>query len=281
MFRLPAWGEQFTARSLHQMKAVYPFDQISREWAWGGATGQGIKVAVIDSGIDAAHEAIGGRVNGYAAVQEGPDGIQYETAPHPDAYGHGTACAGIIRSIAPECELYSVKVLGNDLSGRGIVFSSGLRWAIEQGVHVCNLSLGTTKKEFYGVLHELADMAYFRNIILVTAANNIAIPSFPSMYSSVISVASHAGKDPFQYYYNAKPPVEFGAPGINVRVAWNENKWITATGNSFAAPHITGIITCILSKHPDLTPFQVKSILYSLAANVSRDMADSRSKSTE
>jgi subtilisin family serine protease len=227
-------------------------------------------VAVIDSGIDADHPAVGG-VNGYVAISEGPSGMVYDTAPHQDAYGHGTACAGIIRALAPACELYSVKVLGAGLTGRGMVFAAGLRWAIENGMHICNLSLGTTKKDFYGLFHELADQAYFRRVMLVTAANNMPIPSFPSVYASVISVASHEIQDPYRFYYNPNPPVEFGAPGIDVRVPWLNHGYITVTGNSFAAPHITAIVARILAKHPDLTTFHVKVILRALAANVARD----------
>ena len=85
---------------------------------------------------------------------------------------------------------------------------------------VCNVSMGTTKKNFFAALHELADKAYFQNTVLVTAANNMPEPSFPSLYSSVVSVASHEGQDPYLFYYNPAPPVEFGAPGIDVRVAW-------------------------------------------------------------
>jgi subtilisin len=100
--------------------------------------------------------------------------------------------------------------------------------------------------------------------------NNIPAPSYPSLYSSVISVAAHEGKDPFQYYYNPSPPVEFGAPGIDVRVAWVNATYITSTGNSFAAPHIAGLATLIRSKHPELTPFQIKTVLYACASNVKR-----------
>ncbi len=95
-------------------------------------------------------------------------------------------------------------------------------------------------------------------------------PSFPSVYASVISVASHDEKDPYRFYYNTEPPVEFGAPGIDVRVPWRDGDWITATGNSFAAPHIAGLVTRILGKHPQLTTFQMKSILRALAANMNR-----------
>lgn len=265
----PAWAWQFTPDALQALARIPPLEDITPDWAWGGSTGKGIKVAVIDSGIDAAHPAVG-RVSGYVAITEGPEGLIFDTEPHDDAYGHGTACAGIIRSIAPDCDLYSVKVLGPALSGRGVVFAAGLRWAIENGMQVCNLSLGTTKKDFFGVFHELADLAYFHNVMLVAAANNMPIPSFPAMYASVISVASHDLQDPYLFYYNPKPPVEFGAPGINVRVAWLNGGWLTATGNSFAAPHITGIVTRILQKHPSLTVFQMKTVLRALAANVTR-----------
>ena len=271
----PAWSEQFAPEAIKTLQSNIPLDRITPEWAWGGSTGEGVKVAVIDSGIEADHEAVGGRVRGHVSISEEADGLVYDTAPHDDAFGHGTACAGIIRTFAPDCDLYSVRVLGSRLSGKGAVFAAGLRWAIDNGMHVCNLSLGTPRKDWFGVLHELADLANFRNIILVTAANNMPIPSFPSMFASVISVASHEatieGKNPYLFYYNPQPPVYFGAPGIEVRVAWKDGGWITATGNSFAAPFITGIVTQILSKHPGLTSFQVKLILSVLAANMERE----------
>ncbi len=271
----PAWSEYFAEDRLKMLSHVSLLDNITREWAWEGGTGKGIKVAVIDSGIDAMHPALAGQVDGYVTIitdKEG--GITYDLSPHQDDFGHGTACAGIIRSIAPECEIYSIKVLGASLSGRANVFIAGLRWAIENGMHVCNLSLGTNKKDFFGILHELVDLAYFRNVILVAAANNLPVPLFPSVYASVISVASHAVQDPYCFYYNPEPPIEFGALGINVRVPWLKQGWVTSTGNSYATPHMAGIITRILSKNPTLTPFQVKTVLCALATNVNYSQQD-------
>lgn len=265
--RLPAWSTQFTQKELRKVTLIDPLDTISWEQACGDSTGRGVKVAIIDSGVDAAHPALGGPVNGYVEIVAGGDSVHYEVVPHEDSCGHGTACAGIVRSLAPDCEIYSVKVLGKGLIGRGATFIAGLRWAIENNMDVCNLSLGTTKKEFFAALHEVADLAYFRRIVLVTAANNLPVPSFPSMYASVISVAAHQEQDKTRFYYNHEPPVEFGALGIDVSVPWLQQKWITATGNSFAAPHITGIVTRIRGKHPDSTPFQVKTILRALSAN--------------
>ena len=94
------------------------------------------------------------------------------------------------------------------------------------------------------------------------------LPSFPSTYSSVISVASHDVRDADVYYCNPRPPVELGALGIDVRVPWLNGEWITATGNSFATPHITGLVARLPAKHPGLSVVHVKGILRALADNV-------------
>ncbi len=270
----PAWSQAFNPDSLKFMEAIGPLAQITPEWAWGGSDGAGIKVAVIDSGIEHDHPALEGCVkNGVSVEYDEQAPLNHRIDPEPesqDMSGHGTACAGIIHSIAPAAELYSVRVLGRDMRGRGIQFAAGLDWAIDNNMHVVNMSLSTSKQEFYALLHELADDAYFKNIALVSAVNNIPSPSFPSLYSSVFSVAAHSIKDPFTFYYNPTPPVEFGAPGIDIRVAWNNKQTITCTGNSFAAPHIAGIVCLIRAKHPELTPFQIKTVLWACAANTRR-----------
>ena len=72
------------------------------------------------------------------------------------------------------------------------------------------------------MFHELADEAYFRNVILVSAANNVNVASYPSLFSSVVSVAAHAEPDPWRLYYNPNPPVEFGGVGVDVPIAWKD-----------------------------------------------------------
>jgi subtilisin family serine protease len=185
-------------------------------------------------------------------------------------FGHGTACGGIILSMAPEVELVSIRVLGADLRGKGTAFAAGLEWAIEQGLPVCNLSLSSKSESLYPVFHDLADRAYFRSTALVSAANNVPAPSYPSLFSSVLSVAAHPEPDPWRIYYNPSPPVEFGAWGVDVPIAWKDGGSTVATGNSFAAPHVAGLVALILSKHPALTPFEVKAILASVADNPGR-----------
>ena len=267
----PAWSSQFAASALRELTAVGPIGGITREWAWGGSTGSGVRVAIVDSGIESDHPAVGGQVRGGIIVSyDGRTKTRVrieEDGERRDLFGHGTACAGIIHTLAPEAELYSVRVLGRDLTGRALQFAGGLRWAIENQMHVINLSLSTSREEYYGLFHELADAAYFKNLMLVSAANNVPSPSYPSLYSSVVSVAAHEGRDPLTFYYNPAPPVEFGAPGIDVQVAWQNKTTIVTTGNSFAAPHIAGIVALIRGKHPELTPFQIKTVLFACAAN--------------
>ncbi|MDQ1617175.1 MAG: hypothetical protein QOJ60_3114, partial [Actinomycetota bacterium] len=141
--------------------------------------------------------------------------------PHGDLFGHGTACAGIIRIAAPDCRLHSIRVLGERLTGKGVVFAAGLEWAIEHGFQVVNMSLSTGKEDYFSVFHELADEAYFKGVMLVCAVNNVAGASYPSEYASVFSVAAHDAKDPFGFDYNPSPPAEFGAPGLDVEIAWS------------------------------------------------------------
>ena len=268
----PAWSSAFSADALRNVIVAGPIGEITRAWAWGGSTGRGVRVAVVDSGIEADHPAVGGQVKGaVAVVLDGrtKTGVRYETEEPFDPGGHGTACASIIHALAPEAELYSVRVLSRDMTGRAVQFAEGLQWAIDNGMHVVNLSLSTSKMDYYALFHEIADDAYFKNVVLVSAVNNVPAPSFPSLYAAVISVAANESQDPFEFHYNPSPPVEFGAPGIDVRVAWNQHSTITATGNSFAAPHIAGIVALIRSKHPELTPFQIKTVLYATAANAS------------
>lgn len=242
-------------------------DLIIANWTWGTGSGRGVKVAVIDSGIDVSHPAVGS-VAGFVDVINAPAGLVFDTTPHNDLFGHGTACAGVIRALAPDCELYSVRVLGPDLIGRGNALIAGIRWAIDAGMHICNLSLGTTRIAFRDNLQELVDLAFQKNVVLVAAANNQPQPSYPSVMSSVISVAAQEERG---YTWNPAPPPEFGAPGVNIEAAGLNGGWNPATGNSIAAPHITGLVAQLLGKHPGLTPSQVRIILRALATNVKPD----------
>jgi subtilisin len=254
-----------------RLPGVARLEDLSPEWAWEGATGRGVRVALIDSGIDHDHPALDGAVDvagGVALALDSDGRVVEHPGPHADLFGHATACAGIIHDIAPEASLTSVRVLGAGLSGKAAVFLRGLAWAVERGFDVINLSLGTARKEWSLPFYEICDQAYFRNCLLVTAANNLLRPSYPSLYASVTSVACNLTADPMRFHYNPEPPTEFLARGIDVDVLWKGGGRIQATGNSYAAPHIAAIAALIRSKHPELRPFQVKTVLWATAANV-------------
>ena len=261
----PAWSEPFVERDKSEPGHVSPFDY-DRERAWGGATGEGVVVAVIDSGIDPVHPAVGG-VARSVSIDRVAEGFEInEHAAPGDFVGHGTACAGIIRSFVPKAELVSVRVLGPNNRASGRAFVKALEWIAEQRIDVVNLSLSSRSDELFPIFHDLVDEAYFRGCLLVSAASNTpGEASYPSLFSSVVSVASHDIPDPWTYFYNPNPPVEFGAWGVDVPVAWLGGGQIVASGNSFAAPHIAGLAALVRSKHPDLTSFELKTVLSAVA----------------
>jgi subtilisin family serine protease len=263
--RRPAWSLPADGGDRLRLPVSWP-DRVTRDWAWGSSTGAGVRVCVLDSGIERDHPAVGELARSVAVLREN-DETRIEEDAEGDLCGHGTACAGIIRSLAPDCELTSVRVLGAGYTGGGEVMLAGLAWAIEQGFQVVNMSLSTTRKQYVDRLHELADRAYFRRTILVASAHNMPVESFPWRFASVISVGSHEDADPYAFYYNPEPPVEFFARGLDVDVAWLGGTTLRSTGNSFATPHIAGICALVLGKHPDLTPFQLKSVLHQTASN--------------
>jgi subtilisin len=233
---------------------------------WRGRTGRGVRVGIVDSGIDATHPALTGKVKvSVEAVSEGGRGA-FRPSQTGDAAGHGTACAGIITMIAPDAELHSIKVLGANASGSGEMFLAGLDYAIKQRLQIINLSLGTTKPQYHGPLHDLLDMAYHAGCIVVAAANNLPQPSFPSIFSSsLVSVVKGDGHDPFNFGYRYGEVIELVAPGVQVRTTWPGGGYRQLTGNSFACPHIVGVIALIIEAYPGLTPFQIKTILYTIA----------------
>jgi subtilisin len=263
----PAWSLPKLAAERIAIDNPLP-ERVDREWAMGGATGKGIKVCILDSGVEFDHPLVGPLAGAVSITLDDDGGPVATEDAEGDLCGHGTACAGVVHSIAPEAEIYSVRVLGAGFAGTGPVLLAGLRWAVEQKFDVVNMSLSTTKRQFGEVLHELADSAYFRGTILVASAHNMPVESYPWRFSSVLSVGSHEEPDSLLYYANPDPPVEYFARGVDVEIAWLGGGTITATGNSFATPCISGIAALILSKHPRLTPFQLKTVLYLTSANV-------------
>jgi subtilisin family serine protease len=262
---LPAWSEAFAEGRRDGLSRQAPFEGVDRAWAFGAGDGAGVTVAVIDSGVEASHPGIGGALVESVRAELRGDAAEIVADEPVDPVGHGTACAAIVHDLAPKAELVSVRVLGADNRGKGLAFARGLDWAIQRGASVVNLSLSSRSEALFATFHDLADRAYFANCLLVCAANNVAVASYPSLFAAVVSVAAHDVRDPETWFYNPRPPVEFGAYGLEVDVAWRDGGRIIATGNSFAAPHIAAFAARIRAAHPAASPFEVKTILAATA----------------
>jgi len=263
---IPAWSLPADAVDSIALPRRWP-ERVTREWAFGDSQGAGVAVCILDSGIERGHPLVG-EIARAVAIEVGEDDETVVTEDEDgDLCGHGTACAGIVRALAPDAELTSVRVLGAGYKGGGETMLRGLAWAIEEGFQVVNMSLSTTRTKYVERLHELADHAYFKRVLLVASAHNMPVESFPWRFASVISVGSHEETDGLTFYYNPTPPVEFFGRGLDLDLAWLDGGSIRATGNSFATPHIAGICALIRSKHPDLTPPEVKTLLGLTATN--------------
>jgi subtilisin len=262
----PAWSEPFAADRRAGLRRNGPLGWLDRAEVFGDAVGQGVTVAIVDSGVDGDHPAIQGRLDRALRVDVLGDDVQVIEDPDAvDVVGHGTACAGIVASVAPGVRLVSIRVLGADNRGKGRAVAAAVEWAIAAGIGIVNLSLSSRNEATFAAFHDLADRAYFANTLLVCAANNVPGPSYPSLFSAVLSVAAHDVPDPEVWFYNPSPPVEFGGFGLEVDVAWREGGRIRATGNSFAAPHLAGHAARIRSRHPNATPFEIKALLAATA----------------
>jgi subtilisin family serine protease len=267
--RLPAWGDAFSADlRVTLARPDAPLGPLDRAAIFGDADGRGVSVAIVDSGVDDDHPAVKGHVARHLRVELDADAARVVDDPDArDVVGHGTACAGIVAAVAPAAEIVSVRMLGADNRGKGHALAAAIEWAVEEGIEVVNLSLSSRSESMFATFHAIADRSYFANTLLVCAANNLPGPSYPSLFASVLSVAAHDVADADTWYYNPSPPVEFGAYGVDVDVAWRDGGRIRATGNSFAAPHLAGHAARLRSRYPTAAPFEIKALLAATASS--------------
>jgi subtilisin family serine protease len=239
-----------------------------------GATGEGVTAAVLDTGIDVTHPDLDGVVIRSVEVVQRPALSVLEMAPtlsgkELDPVGHGTACAGIIHEVAPKAKLVSVRVIGAGAAGTGEQFVHGLQWVLEREprARVVNLSLGTVQERFATPLRRLVDRAYWDDIVLVAAGNNMGAVSYPAQFASLIAVDNESFHDPLAFKYRRGHPLELVARGIYVKAPKAGGGYQLWTGTSFACPHVTGLVARLLSINPHLTAFQIKTLLHVLRAN--------------
>jgi len=231
-------------------------------------TGRGIRIAVIDSGVEFSHPDLSGLTvaDDLSIVS---DGLQLVTHPNngEDAYGHGTAVAGIIHALAPEAEIGSFHVLDGTNRTRSAVVCEAVRQALDRKYHIINCSIGCGVMEQVLDYKTWIDDAYLKGVHIVAACNNddFSRPEWPGHFASVITVNMARTDDELNYWYKPGNLVEFAARGVNVDVLWRGGTTRNVTGSSFAAPRVSGMLARLLSSRPEVTPPQVKALLRAAA----------------
>ncbi len=213
--------------------------------------GAGVKIAVIDTGIDYRHPDLHRcYAGGYDFVNEDPDPA--------DDHGHGTHCAGIIAAdyngvgvigVAPRASVYAVKVL--DRRGKGYFSDiiAGLEWAVDHGMQIASLSLGA--QDDCRTLQRACDAAYRRGLLLVAASGNDGKNKVmaPARYDSVIAVSAVGLGDRVPSWVSTGSEVELAAAGVNILSA-KTGGYAALQGTSMAAPHVAGAAALVLGTEP-------------------------------
>ena len=237
--------------------------------------GRGVRIAILDSGVETSHPALAGLkvVDDIAVVEDGMK-LQIVSGEGRDLYGHGTAVAGIIHEAAPEAEIGSFRVLGESLSARTAIVLEGARQAIERGYHILNCCLGCSIPEHVLKYKSWVDEAYLRGAHVVAACNNhdFARPEWPGFFTSVLTVNMARTERDGEVFYKPGQLVEFAARGIDVDVPWCDGQRKKVTGSSFAAPRVAGMLACLLSEVPRLSPVEAKALFHRLALPWTRDL---------
>jgi len=231
-------------------------------------TGKGVRIAVLDSGIEIDHpELVSLRLIDDLHVVDSGIQIEVKSGDGTDIFGHGTAIAGVIRRIAPDAEIGSIRVLGERLASRTVIIREGIRQAIDRSYHILNCSFGCRVAEHIFQYKEWIDEAYLKGIHIVSACNNLDFrqPEWPGYFPSVITVNMAQLDNDDTFFYKSGHLVEFLARGVDVTLPWNHHLTREVTGSSFAAPVLTGLLARLISVFPNLPPLEAKALLHRLA----------------
>lgn len=216
-----------------------------------GALGVGVRVALIDSGANAGHSHVGVLAGGVGFLLTDSGEVQ-QTSKYEDRLGHGTALAGVLRAKAPQVELYAVKIFADRLAASIAVLDTALRWAIDQRMHIINLSLGTANPDHRERLLDTVARANTAGTIVVASSPPQQADVLPAALPGVIGVAGddrcgwadylHIEGDPIPFRAHPCPrPLPGPAQARNFR------------GHSFASAHVSALLALVMEKYPRLT----------------------------
>ncbi|HEY0604612.1 MAG TPA: S8 family peptidase, partial [Herpetosiphonaceae bacterium] len=265
----------------------YALNKIDAYGAWDVTTGNSnIKIAIVDSGVRLSHPEFTGR------VLPGYDFANNDSDPSDDV-GHGTHVAGIAAAsgdngeggagLCWQCTILPIKVTNAYGEGSDAWIASGVRWAVDQGARVINLSLGGEERS--PILHEAIQYAVSKNVVVVAAAGNSAdkgnAVQYPAAYEEVIAVGATDENDQRAYFSQVQPYVDVSAPGWNIPSTWSDSpflpiSYLAISGTSMSTPYVTGLAALLLSINPNLDVNGVRAILTSTTDDLGAPGPDSQ-----
>ncbi len=224
----------------------YGVKMTGAQYEWGETKGKGIKVGIIDTGVDINHKDL--------VIKEY---MNFTKESNEDTAGHGTHVAGIVGArmngvgivgVAPECELYVAKAFDGQGKGDNEAIIKSLEWMVEKGVDIVNMSYSSTEK--CEVENRLIRKCFESNIFLVAAAGNRGENkvSYPAKYDGVIAVSSvdmNKVKSDFSSYGNE---IDLAAAGVDILSTYKNNSYAVLSGTSMAAPLISVSAAIIQAK---------------------------------
>ncbi|MFJ9354484.1 type VII secretion-associated serine protease mycosin [Streptomyces mirabilis] len=267
----------------------WALDAMHTQQAWRTTKGQGITVAVLDTGVDDQHPDLAGN------VLTGKDMVGFGAQRGDRAWArHGTAMAGIIAGhghgvgngdgvlgIAPEAKILPVRVILEDgdsartraRNTRGNALAEGIRWATDQGADVINLSLGDDSKSAHPEPAEDAAVQYAlkKGAVVVASAGNGGEKgdhiSYPAAYPGVIAATAVDQNGTHASFSTRRWYATVSAPGVDVVIADPDDKYYEGWGTSAASAFVSGAVALIKAAHPGLSPAQIKKLLEDTARN--------------
>jgi subtilisin len=263
-------------------------DRIHAPDAWNASSGEGVKVAILDTGIQLDHPDLVGNVQGGVTCISGrsPFSVPSCDPGGNDDNGHGTHVAGTVAAldneigvvgVAFDAELYSVKVLDRQGRGRLSDIIAGIEWSVENHMQIINMSLGTSSD--VQSFEDAVDAAYAAGVLVVAAAGNSGDDgvAYPAAYDSVIAVAAScrdaesqycSGTDAIASFSSKGPEVELTAPGVDVESTWIDGGYHNGSGTSMAAPHVAGVAALLWANEQSLSNEDVRARLVSTAEDL-------------
>jgi len=231
------------------------------------ATGASIRIALIDSGINAQHSHVG-FVSGGFGFAVNPAGHAEISDDYSDQIGHGTALAGIVRAKAPQVELYAVKIFSERLATSITVLEAALRWAIDQQMRIINLSLGTTNPDHRELMHEIVAQASAAGTLIVASSPPGRTDMLPATLPGVIGVAGDDQCGWTDHFYIADDLIRFRAHPCP-RPLPGPAQARNFRGHSFASAHISALLALLVEKHPQVTLKEAEEFLKRTSKGVS------------